>query len=78
MRDGIDPAELGALRAELDARSGCEVVLEACADERERDLAHTIKRRIDEAAGGKTPMVSMTDASKILRDRRKARRQAAG
>ncbi|MGH7283821.1 MAG: hypothetical protein ACRELY_20030 [Polyangiaceae bacterium] len=39
----------------------------------ERKLAQTIKTRIDAAARGATPMLSMTDASRILRERRKAR-----
>ena len=75
----LDAAELRALRAELDARGECEVDLEACADADERGLALKIKKRIDAAARGDTPMVSMTEASRILRERRKTRgRQSAG
>ncbi|MGH7285193.1 MAG: hypothetical protein ACRELY_27030 [Polyangiaceae bacterium] len=69
----LDGEELRTLRAELDARGECEVDLAACANDDERKLAQTIKTRIDAAARGTTPMVSMTDASRILRDRRKAR-----
>jgi hypothetical protein len=70
----LDQKELGALRKELDARGECEIDLAACTDGAERDLARTIKRRIDAAARGETRMVSMADANKILRERRKARR----
>jgi hypothetical protein len=76
----LDPAELRALRAELDARGECEIDLDACENEDERQLALTIKRRIDAAARGETTIVSMADASRILRERRKARgrRPSAG
>jgi hypothetical protein len=69
----LDADELRELRAELDARGECEVDLDACADENERSLATKIKRRIDAAARGDTPMVSMPEATRILRARRKAR-----
>lgn len=75
----LDDDELRALRAELDARGECEVDLDACADDDERKLALKIKNRIDAAARGATPTISMTEASRVLRERRKARgRQSAG
>ena len=75
----LDADELRALRAELDVRGECEVDLDACADADERKLALKIKNRIDAAACGATPMISMTEASRVLRERRKARgRQSAG
>lgn len=72
----LDAEELRALRAELDARGECVIDLDACADEGERQLARTIKRRVEAAARGETRMVSMTEADKVLRDRRAARRVA--
>ena len=75
----LDAEELRALRAELDARGECEVDLDACADDNERALAMKIKTRIDTAARGATPMVSMSEATRVLRERRKARaRQSSG
>jgi hypothetical protein len=70
----LDQEELLILRKELDARGECEIDLAACTDAAERALARTIKRRIDAAARGQTPMVTMAEADKILRERRKARR----
>ena len=69
----LDSEELRALRAELDARGECEIDLDACTTDEERALAQKIKTRIDAAARGKTPMVSMTEASRVLRERRKTR-----
>ncbi len=73
----LDGAELTELRAELDARRGCAIDLEACTDPADLALAKTIKRRIDAAARGESTMVTMTEANGILRDRQKARRAAA-
>jgi hypothetical protein len=75
----LDPEELRLLRAELDSRGECEIDLEACSGEDERALALKIKARIDAAARGETTTVSVTEATRVLRDRRKARgRTSAG
>jgi hypothetical protein len=69
----LEPEELRGLRAELDARGESVVNLDACKDESERALALVLKRRIDAAARGETSLVSMSEADKFLRDRRKGR-----
>ena len=75
----LDAEELRTLRTELDARGECEVDLSGCTNS-ERKLALTIKKRIDMAARGQTAMVSMAEATQVLRERRKARgrRPSAG
>jgi hypothetical protein len=69
----LDQNELRILRKELDTRGECEIDLAACADATERELARTIKRRIDAAARGESRMVSMAEADRVLRERRQAR-----
>ena len=73
----LDGQEISELRAELDARKGCEIDLEGCNTSQERALAETIKRRIDAAARGETRTVSISDANRVLRERQRARRSAA-
>lgn len=64
----LDSIELRALRSELDARSECEIDLAACKDEDDRQLAVTIKRRIDAHARGELELVSMADVMKTGRE----------
>ncbi len=71
----LDPGELRALRAELDARGECVINLEACKDDHERALARTIKQRIDAAARGETQSLSMPELWSAVEVRRQARRR---
>lgn len=69
--------ELRAAQRELDARQECEIDLEACVDDHERQLLQTMKQRIDAATRGDTRTVSMADAAKVLRGQRRSRRRSA-
>jgi hypothetical protein len=68
----LDVSEIRLLRAELDAR-GESIVDLSTADADERTLALTIKNRIDAAARGSAPLVTMKEAARVLRARRKTR-----
>ena len=64
----LNPAELRALRDELDARQECEIDLGACKTEEERQLALTIKGRIDAHARGEAELVPVGDVVKQARE----------
>jgi hypothetical protein len=64
----LEPAEVRALRVELGAREECEIDLDACANEDERQLALAIKQRIDAAARGEAKLVPISDVMKRARE----------
>jgi len=70
----LAPAELGALREELDARRECQIDLDACNTEEDIALAKTLKRRIDAASRGETRTVPMDEAMRIARQGLRRRR----
>lgn len=72
----LDPAELHSLRDELDARKECVVDLDACKTEEDRQLALTIKNRIDAFNRGEAKTLTMAEANTFVRAELRRRRQA--
>jgi len=64
----LDPAELRALRDEIDARQECLLDLDAAKTDDERELAVTIKQRIDAHARGAAELVPISNVMKVARD----------
>jgi hypothetical protein len=72
----LDADEIRSLRDELDTRKECLVDLAACTTEDDRQLALTIKKRIDASRRGETKMLTLAEANAFVRAELRRRRQA--
>jgi len=72
----LDPAEVRSLRDELDAREECVLDLGACKTEEDRELAVTVKKRVDAFTRGETKPLTIAQGNAVVRAELRRRRRA--